>query len=195
MSGPRSLFPRKPRAPVDVPDVPFSMNSARLFQAGLKPNPPFFISAPASCFAQRQTATRYMAHIMPVRTTPHKDSLSPVTGSSSPAGSEDAHGSSGGWPSLGQRESCLSVPPDTESPARDLLPRQPDRFATSMSFPLGETHCRPFKFAVRVALFYVLALVELDFAFANCERHLHFAVLPIKRQGNQRVAFDGSEAE
>src|ERR1017187_7130043 len=47
----------------------FSMKEARTFQ--LKLNPPFFISAMASCLVQSQTTIRYIAHIRPVRSAPY----------------------------------------------------------------------------------------------------------------------------
>jgi hypothetical protein len=60
-------------------------------------------------------------------------------------------------------------------------------------FPLLPIHRRTFQLAVGLALFDVVAPVEFHFALADAERDFHFAVLPVKRQRHERVAFDGSE--
>ena len=55
---------------------------------------------------------------------------------------------------------------------------------------LEAVHGGALEFAVGVALFDVLAFVELDFAFADREGHFHFAVFPVEGEGEERVALD-----
>src|ERR1039457_607514 len=49
-------------------------------------------------------------------------------------------------------------------------------------------HLRALQFTVGIALFDVVALVELLLALAHAEGNFHLAVLPVKRQREQRIA-------
>lgn len=54
-------------------------------------------------------------------------------------------------------------------------------------------HGGAFDFPFCVARFQVLPFVELSFSFSDGEADLHFSVLPIEREREEGVAFDGGE--
>src|SRR5437762_14182883 len=56
-------------------------------------------------------------------------------------------------------------------------------------------HRRSFDVTLGLALFERLALIVLGLSFANRQGHFHFALLPVKRQRQQSIAFDRGEAK
>ena len=62
-------------------------------------------------------------------------------------------------------------------------------------FSLQAVHGGAFEFAVGIALFQIVAFVELQFAFADGEGDFHAAIFPIKGEREKRVALDGTQAE
>jgi hypothetical protein len=56
-------------------------------------------------------------------------------------------------------------------------------------------HGSAFEFAVGVALFHVVAFVEVEFALADGEGDFDTAIFPVKGEGDNGVALDGTQAE